>query len=174
MNIMTHRALRRIRSSRLTTTALLLIAGGLLAQPALARVELVNEVHKVQRFVDETGQVQRRLIAPDSVIPGDELRYSVRFTNIGNEVVDERSVVITNPIPVNTEYLEGSALGDTTEIQFSVDKGTAFATPAGLMIARNSSEAPANARDYTTIRWIYEPGLAPGETGMVSFNVRLK
>jgi uncharacterized repeat protein (TIGR01451 family) len=114
------------------------------------------------------------LIAPDSVIPGDELRYSVRFTNVGKEAVDARSVVITNPIPANTEYLEGSAVGDTTEIQFSVDKGTAFGAATGLTIARNSSEAPANARDYTTIRWIYEPGLAPGETGLVSFNVRLK
>ena len=65
------------------------------APHALARVELVNEVHKVDRYVDDEGRVQRRLVAPNRVIPGDELRYSVRFTNVGAEPVDAGSVVIT-------------------------------------------------------------------------------
>ena len=131
-------------------------------------------MHKVDRFVDDQGRVQRRLVAPDQVVPGDELRYSVRFTNTGTDEVDAGSVVITNPIPRNTEYLEGTATGDAAKVLYSVDSGAQFASPAALRVVENGSEAPANASDYTTIRWVYAPSLAPGATGTVSFNVRLK
>jgi len=150
------------------------VAASMAAPLAQARVELVNEVHKVDRYVDDEGRVQSRLVAPSKVIPGDELRYSVRFTNVGNEPVDAGSVVITNPVPGNTEYLEGTAAGDSAEILYSVDAGAQFGLPAALRVTENGSEAPANASDYTTIRWVYAPGLEPGATGTVSFNVRLK
>ena len=152
----------------------LLLTLGVWAGAAQASVELVSEVHKVIRYVDDSGVVQRRLTSTDKVVPGDELEYSVRFTNVGGEAVDAGSVLITNPIPEHTEYLEGSAGGDSTRVQFSVDAGRQFAEPEALYVTRNSSEVPADARDYTTIRWHYQPGLAPGETGKVSFNVRLK
>lgn len=157
-----------------------LVAAGLVAAAALsaplaqARVELVNEVHKIDRFVDDKGRVQRRLVEPNRVIPGDELRYSVRFTNVGDDPVDAGSVVITNPIPGNTEYLEGTAAGDSAEIFYSIDAGAQFGSPSVLRVEENGSKAPANASDYTTIRWVYAPSLAPGATGTVSFNVRLK
>lgn len=151
------------------------VAASALAAPlAQARVELINEVHKVDRYVDDKGRVQRRLVEPNRVIPGDELRYSVRFTNVGDEQVDAGSVVITNPVPGNTEYLEGTAAGDSAEIFYSVDAGAQFGAPSALRVTENGSEAPANASDYTTIRWVYAPSLAPGATGTVSFNVRLK
>jgi len=150
------------------------VAATLAAPHAMARVELVNEVHKVDRYVDEEGRVQRRLVEPNQVVPGDELRYSVRFTNTGAESVDAGSVVITNPIPGNTEYLEGTAIGEAANILYSIDSGTQFGTPISLRIEENGSEAPANASDYTTIRWVYAPSLEPGATGTVSFNVRLK
>lgn len=155
-------------------TGTLFVAAALAAPQASARVELVNEVHKVDRYVDDKGRVQRRLVEPNQVVPGDELRYSVRFTNTGDDNVDAGSVVITNPIPGNTEYLEGTAAGDAANILYSIDAGAQFGTPVSLRVEENGSEAPANASDYTTIRWVYAPSLAPGATGTVSFNVRLK
>ena len=161
--------------STLTKVAAVLAVSASFAAPfAQARVELVNEVHKVDRYVDDQGRVQRRLVPPNRVIPGDELRYSVRFTNVGEEAVDAGSVVITNPVPGNTEYLEGTAVGEAAEILYSVDAGAQFGPPSALRVSENGSEAPANASDYTTIRWVYAPGLEPGATGTVSFNVRLK
>ncbi|MEM7217256.1 MAG: hypothetical protein AAF515_02755 [Pseudomonadota bacterium] len=146
---------------------------------AEARIELVNVVYKVERFVDADGQVQRRMLPPNQVVPGDELHYAVEFRNVGTEAVDAKSVVITNPIPANTEYLDGTAGGKGSDIFFSIDSGARFGVPAGLVrtVAGNDgrdSVEPANARDYTTIRWVYQPALEPGETGTVSFNVRLK
>lgn len=156
-------------------TGLVPVVGMLLwacAGLAMAEVNITNKVQKVETYVDEEGVAQRRLVDADSVIPGDELRYTIEFTNRGEDVVDAGSIVITNPIPQSTVYVDGTAFGSGTQILFSIDDGATFATPAQL--SQVSLEQPRSAKDYTTIRWQFEPVLTPGETGHVSFNVRLK
>lgn len=138
-----------------------------------AQVKLDNSVQKVETFVNEAGEPQRRLIDASSVVPGDELRYTITFVNAGDESVDAGSVVITNPIPAETEYLDGTASGAGTDIVFSLD-GENFSAPDALTVMRDGVEVPAAAKDYRSIRWVFRPGLAPGEAGDVSFNVRLK
>lgn len=140
---------------------------------AAAQVILENSVEKVETFVNEVGEPQRRLVDADSVVPGDELRYTITFANDGGESVDAGSVVITNPIPDETEYLNGTAFGSGTDIVFSVD-GENFAPPEALRVTRDGIEMPASAKDYESIRWVFRPALEPGETGNVSFSVRLK
>ena len=161
--------------SRITVTLRLLPAamGLLFAVSAAAQVTLSNSVKKVENFVNEDGQVERQLVDVLSVVSGDELRYTITFTNSGNVLVDGGSVVITNPIPESTEYLEGTAFGADTEIVFSTD-GESFATANELRVEEAGSEALASAQDYTTIRWTFSPVLKPGETSHVSFDVRLK
>lgn len=143
------------------------------ATSAMAQVTLENTVQKVETFVNDTGEPQRRLVDAESVVPGDELRYTITFTNAGSEVVDAGSIVITNPIPPETEYLDGTAFGSGTEIDFSLD-GETFAPADELMISQGGAEVIASAKDYRSIRWVFQPALEPGETGNVSFNVRLK
>ena len=143
------------------------------AQSALAQVELVNTIKKVETYVDEDGSVQRRLVEAASVIPGDELQYTVKFVNRGDLSVDAGTIVITDVIPVHTEYLDGTAFGSGTEVSFSVD-GESFAPPAELSVVRDGVESPASAKDYRSIRWHFAPELAPGSEGYVTFNVRLK
>ncbi len=123
--------------------------------------------------MNEAGEPQRQLVDADSVVPGDELRYTITFTNDGGASVDAGSVVITNPIPDETEYLDGTAFGSGTDIVFSVD-GENFAAPEALTVTRGGAEVPAAAKDYRSIRWVFRPALEPGETGNVSFGVRLK
>lgn len=147
--------------------------GLLLAVSAAAEVKLENSVKKVEAFVNEAGAVERRLVDADRVVPGDELRYSIRFRNRGTEVIDAGSVVITNPVPADTEYLEGSAFGAGTAILFSVD-GEHFDVPEALTVLLNGEEVIASAKDYQAIRWTFLPELAPSEEGFVTFNVRLK
>jgi len=145
----------------------------LTALPALAQVKLENSVQKVVSHVDDSGQLKRELVPADSVVPGDELRYTIRFRNDGEQPVDAGSIVITNPIPENTEYLDGTAFGAGTDIEFSVD-GEAFATAEALRVQRDGAEMPAQAADYSAVRWTFKPQLAAGDTGSVSFNVRLR
>ncbi len=146
----------------------------LLAPLAHASVELSTSVQKVVPVLDESGQVVRRLEAVESVVPEDVLHYTITFTNAGEDTVDAGSIVITNPLPAETVYLDGSAFGSGTDITFSVDGGKTFAEPGALMVDRDGQSVPAQAADYTTIRWVFKPALDPGQTGDVTFDVRLK
>jgi uncharacterized repeat protein (TIGR01451 family) len=150
-----------------------LISSLLFSAYAAAEVKLENTVQKVETFVSADGETQRRLVDASSVVPGDELRYTITFTNAGADVVDAQSVVITNPIPADTEYLEDTAFGSGTEIVFSLD-GEVFAAPEALTVIEQGVEVSAAAREYQSIRWTFQPELKPGESSYVSFNVRLK
>ena len=150
-----------------------LFGGTLIAAAALAQasVTLESSVQKVEKFVDDAGVVQRRLVAADAVVPGDELRYTITFKNAGADAVDAGSIVITNPIPDSTVYLDGTAFGSGTEIVFSADAGQTFATADAVT---DQDAEPAAPSDFSTIRWVFQPELQPGEQSYVSFNVRLK
>ena len=164
------RAWETLRKSLTAVAATLALAA---AGSAAAQVTLENTVQKVETFVNEANEPERRLVDADSVVPGDELRYTITFTNNGAEVVDAGSIVITNPIPEETVYLDGTAFGSGTDIQYSLD-GENFAAADELTISQGDAEVIASAKDYKSIRWVFAPALEPGETGNVSFGVRLK
>ncbi len=140
---------------------------------AQAQVVVENTIRKIETFVNEQGEVQRRFVDAASVVPGDELQYHVKFSNQGVETVDAGTIVITDLIPEHTTYVQGTAFGAGTEIQFSVD-GETFAQPQDLLLARNDAPVVADPKDYEAIRWTFGPALAAGQSAYVSFNVRLK
>lgn len=148
--------------------ALLLLSGS-----AAAAVTLVHTVEKVVEVTAEDGTVTTELLPADRVVPGDELRYTIVFTNDGDSAVDAGTIVITNPLPAELEYLPGTAFGAGTDIQFSVD-GETFGTPDALTIVVDGVETQAPASAYTAIRWSFGPALAPGASGHVSFGARLE
>ncbi|MBV1906047.1 MAG: DUF11 domain-containing protein [Pseudomonadales bacterium] len=141
---------------------------------AAADVSLNTTVQKVESYLAEDGLRKTRLVPALEIIPGDELKYIVEYTNIGNTAVDKGSVVITDPIPADTIYLSGTAFGSGTEISFSADGGKAFSSERNLQVERNGEVVIARPADYTTIRWEFGPVLEPGQKGYVSFNVVLK
>ncbi len=144
------------------------------AIPAVASVEMNTAVQKVVIEEDEQGNNVRKLVSADQVVPGDTLHYVISFTNKGANTVDSGSIVITNPLPPDTVYLEGTAQGSGTEITYSVDAGGTFGRTTELTVLREGERVLAQATDYTTIRWAFKPALEAGKTGDVSFSVRLK
>lgn len=164
-----NQSIRAVRLLTVTLTVLFTFA----ASAAEAQVRLDNTIKKVETFVNKAGDVERRLVDANSVVPGDELQYTVRFTNNGNEPVDAGTIVITDAVPAHTEYLDGTAFGAGTDIWFSVD-GEMFASPAELSVVKDGAELLAAAKDYRSIRWTFGPKLKSGDSGYVSFNVRLK
>ena len=152
--------------------ALLIVAG--FSTPAEAQVELKTAVSKVVIETGEDDKPVRRLIEALNVVPGDTLQYVISFSNKGADVVDAGSIVITNPLPPDTVYLDGTAQGSGTEISFSVDSGTTFGQPGDLKVMKDDVQAAAQAADYTTIRWAFKQALEAGKTGDVTFSVRLK
>jgi len=160
------------RAVRLVTMILTLLMA--VAVPAAnAQVKLDNTIKKVETFVNEAGDVERRLVDATSVVPGDELQYTERFTNNGELPVDAGTIVITDVVPAHTEYLDGTAFGAGTQVLYSVD-GERFAAPVDLSLVKEGVEVIASAKDYRSIRWTFGPQLQPGDSGYVSFNVRLK
>ncbi len=136
-------------------------------------VVLSHHVEKIEAFVNDSGGQEARLVSVERVYAGDELRYTITFTNASDEHVGQNSIVVTNPIPESTQYIEGSAYGSGSTVEFSVDGGKSFAGPEELIVRDDEGERVALPGDYTTIRWHYGPPLEPGQQNHVFFRVRM-
>ena len=100
-----------------------------------------------------------RISLVSEVLPGDVLRYTIVFQNTSTQDVAAGSVVITNPLPEQTLYVEGSAAGARTEVTFSVDGETFAEHPKRCVVGGSAagSARAADAADYRAIRWTYQP-----------------
>jgi uncharacterized repeat protein (TIGR01451 family) len=152
----------------MTGLALLMGWGG----GALAEVTLATSVSKVETILDAGGGVKRELVQTDAVVPGEELRYSIVFTNESEMMVDADRIVITNPIPEGTRFVSGSAGGEAAAVEFSSD-GTQFAPdePSGPDAGGASA---ADGSRVLSLRWTYNRDLAPGASSEVFFHVRMQ
>jgi uncharacterized repeat protein (TIGR01451 family) len=128
-------------------------------------------VQKEEVTVTDNGETERKLVPADTVVPGDDVVYTITFTNVSGEIAD--NIVITNPISENLTYVEGSAFGPGTVIEFSVDDGQSFAAPDELMVGANGGQRPAAAEDFTHVRWTMQNDLQSGAQGMARFKARL-
>lgn len=161
-------------STRNTLAALLCIALPFLyAAQASAQqnVELVTKAEK-EIEVEEKGAKVKKLVPPVKMVPGDDVIYTVTYTNKAKAPAD--SVVITNPVPQHTRYKDGSAAGEGANIVFSVDGGKTFATPDKLTVTIKDKSGkditrPATAQEYTHIRWALKGSVAPGQSGTVRY-----
>lgn len=141
------------------------------AMPAAAEVVLSTQIQRVAG--DDAGRGMEMLETVTDVRPGDVIRYTIVFENQSAQDVAAGSVVITNPLPDGTVYLDGSATGERTRVSFSVD-GESFGEPGTLMITDGNGTRRATAADYRSIRWAYEPRLPAGAASSVSFDVRMR
>jgi uncharacterized repeat protein (TIGR01451 family) len=153
-----------------TMTAIFLT---LLAATASAQdyLEVETTAQKQEVYVNEAGEEATRMVVAERVLPGETVYFTVTFTNISDEVADD--VVITNPIAEDLVYVDGSAFGPGTEIQFSVD-GATFAAAGELTVSEDGATRAAKAADYTHVRWVMQNDLAAGAQGTVRFAAVLK
>ena len=98
----------------------------------------------------------------------DQLIVSIRFTNLGDEIID--SIRVTSPVPADVRYVPQSASGPGSEVLFSVDQGRSFGRPEELMLEASEGRVrAAGASDYTHVRWVLRSPLDAGATGIVRF-----
>ena len=135
-------------------------------------LNVTTTVQKQQVTVDDAGEATTELVPAETVVPGDNVIYTITFQNIGDEPAD--NVVITNPIADSLTYIEGSAFGPGTAIQFSVDGGKNFADRGALTVDEDGAIRPAEAKDFTHIRWVMQQELAAGAQGLARFSAVLK
>ncbi|MGQ0430759.1 MAG: hypothetical protein ACT4UQ_12575, partial [Gammaproteobacteria bacterium] len=106
-----------------------------------------------------------------TVVPGTEVFYVITYRNVGDQPAD--GVAITNPVPVELEYVAALGLGPANQV--SVDGGKHYGALAGLSVTdADGKSRPAQAADVTHVRWMLASALRPGDGGRVSFKARLK
>lgn len=107
------------------------------------------------------------------IVPGSEVIYTITAKNTGNEPAE--TIVVSNPIPKQTVYIDGSAFGAGTDITFSVDDGKSYGKPEQLKVKDAKGKArAATAEDYTNVRWTFQFDLKPGEEAPVWYRVWVK
>lgn len=134
-------------------------------------LDVSTVVQKEEVFTNEDGETETRLVPVGTVTPGDRVIYTITFRNIGVEPAE--NVVITNPIADSLTYLDGSAFGPGTTIEFSVDGGTAYADASTLTVTEEGVSRTATAEDYTHVRWVMNNDLAAGAQGVARFTAVL-
>lgn len=111
-------------------------------------------------------------------IPGTDLTYTIAFTNNGG--VAARSLVISDPIPANTDFKVGSVTsslgttGLTVAVAYSNNNGTSYAyTP----VSGGGGAAAGYDRNVTNVRWTFTGNLSqtpPNNAGSVSFIAKIR
>jgi uncharacterized repeat protein (TIGR01451 family) len=165
----------RIFNLLLTTTLLTFL--GSFSSGTLAAGDAVKVTSIAQLETEVIGKDGKKTLQRSPVIkavPGTEVIYTNTFENVSNKSVD-KNLVITNPIPNDSEYKAGSVFGKDCEILFSADGGKNFGHAEDLKIKdMEGKERTALAREYTHIRWTYKKPLSPGKSGEVGFRAVIK
>ncbi|NRB38942.1 MAG: DUF11 domain-containing protein [Pseudomonadales bacterium] len=128
---------------------------------AKAEVDVEKEIAGVKQIV--------RIVA-DDVSPGQEVIYTLTYTNSGDEPAND--LELKNPVSQNFHYVNGSAWGEGSEIQFSADGGKTFAAAEQLTVNINGKTQKAATSDYTNVLWKIKT-INAGDTGNVGFKAKL-
>ncbi|MGH8369732.1 MAG: hypothetical protein ACRESC_02010 [Gammaproteobacteria bacterium] len=142
------------------------------AAPGSIKLQTIAQQEKVT--VDKDGVKHTEIVPAGRVLPGVEVIYTIKYTNVGNKPAED--VLVNDPIPEHMTYVDGSANGDGTAISYSVDGGKHWsAMLENLEIDNgNSTTRSATARDVTDIRWVVKGKVAAGASGQVSFRAVLQ
>jgi uncharacterized repeat protein (TIGR01451 family) len=139
---------------------------------AWSEVVLKNDVFKIVTLTSDNGATSEQWQAPDKMLPGDKVGYQISFENLGGEAATD--IVIANPIPKNTVYIDGSAKGLNTDIEFSTDGGKTYAQSSKLLIEKDGEQVQATPADYTHVRWTLNKPLTIGADSSVQYAVLIK
>ena len=160
---------------KINLNSVLIVVAMLAALPAMSQeqghLNVRTIVQKEEVTVNDTGETERRLVPASTVVPGDDVVYTITFTNTSDEAAE--NIVITNPIAGELTYVDGSAFGPGTNIEFSVDGGVSFAAASDLTLTEDGEVRAARAEDFTHIRWVMQVDLQAGAQGLARFRARL-
>ena len=163
-------AMKLSKIINLSLTALL--AGSISLSAYAAGVEFSNKA-EVDITVMKDGKKEVKRVPAKKVAPDGEVIYTTTFKNTIDKPIS--NIMVTNPVPTNMLYTADSANGANTVITYSVDGGKTYDAPEKLTVAgKDAKQRPAQATDFTHIRWIYKGDLATGKSSDVGFKAKVK
>ena len=140
---------------------------------AMAQIDVKTIAEIEVMEIDKQGKKIVKRTAPTNVVPGTEVIYTITAKNTGNEPAD--NIVVTNPVPKETVYVDGSAFGAGTNITYSVDGGKSYDKAEKLTVKDKAGKPrAATAKDYTHVRWTFQFNLQPGQEAPGWYRVRVK
>jgi uncharacterized repeat protein (TIGR01451 family) len=133
----------------------------------------VKNVAETEIKTVENGVTVVKRIPVQKAIPDTEIIYTTTFKNIIDKPVAD--IIIDNPIPNDSVFKSGSALGNNTAISYSVNAGKTFGAPETLKVkGKDGKDRAALPSEYTHIRWVYQGSLPAGKSSDVSFRTIVK
>lgn len=155
----------------ITITTSMLFA--IFSSPLMAQIEVSTIAEIEVMEINAQGEKIVKREAATSVVPGSEVIYTITAKHTGTEPADH--VVVTNPVPAQTVYVDGSASGSGTVITFSVDGGESYGKAEKLTVTdADGNPRPATAEDYTHVRWTFQSSLGAGQEAPVWYRTRVK
>jgi len=151
---------------------MLMPAAGWAQQKGIS-VKSLAEVEIAQTNAQGEKIVKRSEAAKSSVGPGDTVIFTSVYTNTGKQSAAD--VVISNPVPEHMFYLDQTAEGSGTRIEFSANRGKTFGAQNAVTVkGADGIVRKALAKEYTHIRWTLLAPLASGATGTVSYRAKVE
>jgi uncharacterized repeat protein (TIGR01451 family) len=96
-------------------------ANAAVPEPVPPTVTQSTAVLRVEALRDGEGMLERRLVPPDRLAAGDELRYTIRLRNEGPERIAAGRVQVQTPVPAAARFLPGSAGGAGALVEYAND-----------------------------------------------------
>jgi len=165
------------RLTMLGLTWLTLAGGGrLVAQQPQVTDRLVVTAENLMAGDERHQAWAERGGKPTDVLPGDVVRFTLRFTNTTDQPV--RDVVFSNPVPQGMHYVAGSAVAssDSARITFSIDGGATYSAQPMIEVTDDAGQprtVPAPAESYTHVRWTVADWVRPGAQVTAEFRAEL-
>ena len=151
--------------------ASILLGSTLIGTSAMAlTAEQTVEREVVVKNLDGTETVKRE--KADTVIPGENIVYSINYYNDLDKAAE--NVVLVMPVPAELTLIEGSADVSGAETTYSADGGKSFTNRENVIVKlEDNSTRVADANDITHVKWIVA-SITPDQRGSLSFKGKLK
>lgn len=124
----------------------------------------------VHRALARTGQ------SPTSLLPGDEMRFQLKFTNTTQGSV--KNVRFANPVPARLRVIGSSARSSRSDVnvEYSIDGGKSFSAQPTIEVVEGGKPVrrPAPAERYTDLRWVVAGSLPAGSNVVAEYRASLR
>lgn len=164
----TNNAVGNVRSARWAIALVALLCMGAAQSQSGGPLQISNAVFQNIEVKAPDGTVSTKRVPATTVVPGGVVVYEISVSNTGDQVATE--IAIDNPLPAQVVFVDAA----TEPTVVSVDGGTTFDELAELTVpGPDGRSRAAQPSDITNLRWIID-SLAPGATGTLTFQARVK
>jgi uncharacterized repeat protein (TIGR01451 family) len=163
----------RIAMKTLRFLLVAMLAVGITA-PRVATAQAPSRKALVITAKNLTAGAARNRSAERMAHPGDEIRYTLVFTNVTKSSV--KNVQFVDPIPQGLVYVLGSAAArQPVRVEYSIDGGKAYAEQPMVDVMENGKtvQKPAPRERYTHVRWTVLDAVAPGAQVTAEFRAQV-